>query len=306
MPRPAAERAEERDRQHRDRDRGRDGEADAQAQVGVGRAEQQAQHDARHGRAQRELGKVVGGAAGFEAIALRDDTGNSRRDPPPNATIRHPPRRSHEAPVGRARPDRRPGLHRPGRPARSPAARRTPAALARPRHRHPAPGRVAARRHGARDGGGDRGDHLRALARVAHRSDARCGARLGGGQRDPGRLDPADARSPTDTVRVTLPAELRSPPAHTLRVTYEARPRSGLYFFPAGPGAPAGLELRRGRAASAGCPSTTTRTTASRSTCVTVPRPCGRRQRPLAETRDNADGTRTFHWVQEGPIPNYL
>jgi aminopeptidase N len=26
----------------------------------------------------------------------------------------------------------------------------------------------------------------------------------------------------------------------------------------------------------------------------------------LEETRDNADGTRTFHWVQEGPIPNYL
>ncbi len=26
----------------------------------------------------------------------------------------------------------------------------------------------------------------------------------------------------------------------------------------------------------------------------------------LAETRDNADGTRTFHWIQKGPIPNYL
>ncbi len=26
----------------------------------------------------------------------------------------------------------------------------------------------------------------------------------------------------------------------------------------------------------------------------------------LVETRENADGTRTFHWVQKGPIPNYL
>ena len=26
----------------------------------------------------------------------------------------------------------------------------------------------------------------------------------------------------------------------------------------------------------------------------------------LAESRDNADGTRTFHWIQKGPIPNYL
>ena len=49
-------------------------------------------------------------------------------------------------------------------------------------------------------------------------------------------------------VRVTLPAALASTPAHTLRVTYSTRPRTGLYFFPGRPRARApGLELRRGR-----------------------------------------------------------
>ena len=110
-------------------------------------------------------------------------------------------------------------------------------------------------------------------------------------------------------VRVTMPAPLAPPASHVLRVTYAARPRTGLYFFPAGPGRAAQawnygeggihygwLPLYNG--------------TDDRFTLdvrISAPRPLvAIANGTLRETIDNADGTRTFHWTQEEPIPNYL
>ena len=111
------------------------------------------------------------------------------------------------------------------------------------------------------------------------------------------------------TVRVTLPAELRSPPAHTLRVTYEARPRSGLYFFPGGPGrAPQAWNYGEGGIHYGWLPlynGTDDRFTLDLR--ITAPRPLVVVSNgTLRETVENTDGTRTFHWAQAEPIPNYL
>ncbi len=110
-------------------------------------------------------------------------------------------------------------------------------------------------------------------------------------------------------VRVTLPAAFRSPTAHTLRVTYTTRPRSGLYFFPGGPGrAPQAWNYGEGGIHYGWLPlynGTDDRFTLDLR--ITTPRPLVVvANGTLRETIENADGTRTFHWTQGEPIPNYL
>jgi aminopeptidase N len=111
------------------------------------------------------------------------------------------------------------------------------------------------------------------------------------------------------TVRVTLPEALRGPPPRTLRVTYAARPRSGLYFFPGGPGrAPQAWNYGEGGIHYGWLPLYNgTDDRFSLDLRITAPRPLVVvANGTLRETVDNADGTRTFHWAQAEPIPNYL
>ena len=110
-------------------------------------------------------------------------------------------------------------------------------------------------------------------------------------------------------VRVTLPAALGSPAARTLRVTYATRPRTGLYFFPGGPGrAPQAWNYGEGGIHYGWLPlynGTDDRFTLDLR--ITAPRPLVVvANGTLRETVENADGTRTFHWTQDEPIPNYL
>ncbi len=111
-------------------------------------------------------------------------------------------------------------------------------------------------------------------------------------------------------VRVTLPAALGSPAARTLRVTYATRPRSGLYFFPGRARArAAGLELRRRRhPLRLAAP-------VQRHRRPVHPRPADHRAAPAGGGRQRNAArkpsktptrTRTFHWTQDEPIPNYL
>jgi aminopeptidase N len=111
------------------------------------------------------------------------------------------------------------------------------------------------------------------------------------------------------TVRVSLPGPLAPPAARTLGVTYSARPRSGLYFFPgSAERAPQAWNYGEGGIHQGWLPvynGTDDRFTLDMK--VTVARPLvvvG--NGTLRGTIDNADGTRTFHWVQAEPIPNYL
>ena len=96
-------------------------------------------------------------------------------------------------------------------------------------------------------------------------------------------------------------------PSHTLRVTYTARPKSGLYFFPGPSRAPQAWNYGKAASTTGGCPCTTAPTTGSPSTSGSPRRgPWWWSQRHSRRDHDNADGTRTFHWTQDKPIPNYL
>src|SRR5688500_3059612 len=115
-------------------------------------------------------------------------------------------------------------------------------------------------------------------------------------------------RQPT-AVRVVLPATVTNSEPRTLRVTYSARPRSGFYFFPGDAGrAPQAWNYGEGGIHYGWLPvynDTDDRFTLDLK--VTAPRPLvvvG--NGTLQQTIENADGTRTFHWSQQAPIPNYL
>jgi aminopeptidase N len=110
-------------------------------------------------------------------------------------------------------------------------------------------------------------------------------------------------------VRITLPEPPVSSSARTLRVTYATRPKSGLYFFPGGPErAPQAWNYGEGGIHYGWLPvynGTDDRFTLDLR--ITAPRPLVVvANGTLRGTVDNADGTRTFHWVQAEPIPNYL
>ena len=111
------------------------------------------------------------------------------------------------------------------------------------------------------------------------------------------------------SLRIALRRKLPPGQAVTVRVTYSCRPRTGMYFFPRqGKRAPQAWNYGEGGLHYGWLPlynDVNDRFTAAID--VTVARPFvavanGR----LQEARENADGTRTFRWVQEEPIPNYL
>jgi aminopeptidase N len=112
-----------------------------------------------------------------------------------------------------------------------------------------------------------------------------------------------------NALRVHLDAPLAEAPATTARITYRVHPRTGLYFFPAGGGKGAqAWNYGEGGLHYGWLPlynDVNDRFTADFE--VTVP--AGFRavaNGVLEGTSENADGTRTFHWVQDKPIPNYL
>ena len=191
-------------------------------------------------------------AAGFDAIALRDDTVRRqipRRFRPPNATIRHAP----GGPMNRVLAALvLTGALAAAAAGEAPPGHRLPEGPQRPlrdraidiQHLQATP----ARGHGARDGGGDGRHHVRAAARLAHRGHPRRRARPRRGQRHPRRLGAAGAGSPAERGAGHAPrgARLAARP-HPARHVHRAAPKRPLLLSRrAGPRA-AGLELRRGR-----------------------------------------------------------
>jgi aminopeptidase N len=95
----------------------------------------------------------------------------------------------------------------------------------------------------------------------------------------------------------------------TVAISYSVKPRAGMYFYPgSGKLRPQAWNYGEGGLHRGWLPIyNDTNERFAIEFIVTVPKDLtvvanGR----LAETRDNANGTRTFHWIQKAPIPNYL
>jgi len=117
----------------------------------------------------------------------------------------------------------------------------------------------------------------------------------------------------TDADRFKLDVALDPPVAinesATVAIAYTVKPRTGMFFYPkSGKLLPQAWNYGEGGLHRGWLPIyNDTNDRFAIEFIVTVPKGLtavanGR----LAETRDNADGTRTFHWIQKGPIPNYL
>jgi aminopeptidase N len=111
------------------------------------------------------------------------------------------------------------------------------------------------------------------------------------------------------SLRVSLPAPMEPGQAATLVVRYSAPPRCGLYFQPAsGSRSAQAWNYGEGGLHYGWLPlynDTNDRFAVDMK--LTVPRPLVALSNGLLKaTVENPDGTRTFHWVQEEPIPNYL
>ncbi len=110
-------------------------------------------------------------------------------------------------------------------------------------------------------------------------------------------------------LRVTLPRPLDPGQTGELRITYSGRPGSGLYFQPrSGRSAPMVWNYGEGGRHYGWLPLyNDTNDRFSVEMRLTVARPYqALANGTLRETRENADGTRTFVWSQEEPIANYL
>jgi aminopeptidase N len=108
---------------------------------------------------------------------------------------------------------------------------------------------------------------------------------------------------------ISLDPPVKIGESSTVAISYSVKPRAGMYFYPA-----SGRKLAQAWNYGEGglhrgwLPLyNDTNDRFAIEWVVTAPKGLtavanGR----LVETRDNADGTRTFHWVQKGAIPNYL
>lgn len=110
-------------------------------------------------------------------------------------------------------------------------------------------------------------------------------------------------------LHIDLPREFHPGEQLTLQVLYKVRPASGLYFFPK-------TEQRSAEAWNYGeggrhygwlplYNDTNDRFTLDMTVTVAKPN-LALGNGLLQEVRENADGTRSFHWVQDKPIANYL
>lgn len=110
-------------------------------------------------------------------------------------------------------------------------------------------------------------------------------------------------------LRITLPEALSPGQAVLLRVSYAAVPEAGMYFFPPS-------ETRAAQAWNYGEGGlhygwlplyNDTNDRFAVELRITVDHPyVALGNGALVEVRDNPDGSRTFHWLQEEEIPNYL
>jgi len=110
-------------------------------------------------------------------------------------------------------------------------------------------------------------------------------------------------------LSLQLPKALDPGGEASVVVSYSCRPKAGMYFFPkSGKRSAQAWNYGEGGLHYGWLPiynDVNDRFTAE--LVVTVARPYAvLGNGTLKETRENADGTRTFHWVQEQPIPNYL
>ena len=110
-------------------------------------------------------------------------------------------------------------------------------------------------------------------------------------------------------LRITLPRPMNPDTTGELRIAYSGRPKSGLYFQPrAGKKGPVVWNYGEGGRHYGWVPLyNAPNDRFSVEMRLTVARPYeALANGVLKETRENADGTRTFVWAQEEPIPNYL
>ncbi len=110
-------------------------------------------------------------------------------------------------------------------------------------------------------------------------------------------------------LKVTLPRPLAAGEVSELRIDYSCRPKSGLYFQPrSGKRGPQVWNYGEGGRHYGWLPLyNDTNDRFSVEMRLTVARPYqALANGTLRETRENADGTRTFVWSQDEPIPNYL
>src|SRR5689334_16616339 len=119
------------------------------------------------------------------------------------------------------------------------------------------------------------------------------------------KLDPKEFK-----LNVALGTPLPLGKSATVRIAYRAHPRVGLYFFPpAGGGEEAqAWNYGEGGLHRAWLPIyNDTNDRFSVEFIVTVPKGFAAVSNgTLQPPKDNPDGSRTFHWIQEKPIPNYL
>jgi aminopeptidase N len=110
-------------------------------------------------------------------------------------------------------------------------------------------------------------------------------------------------------LRITLPGPMSTDATGELRIAYSGRPKAGLYFFPrAGAKGPVVWNYGEGGRHYGWVPlynGTDDRFSVEMRLTVAPPYQA-LANGTLRETRENADGTRTFVWVQEEPIANYL
>ena len=110
-------------------------------------------------------------------------------------------------------------------------------------------------------------------------------------------------------LRVGLPANAASGEELLVRIHYSAEPDTGLYFFPETPTEPAeAWNFGEGGRHYGWLPLyNDTNDRFAVESRITVVKPyvvLGNGK--LLDTRENRNGSRTFHWAQDAPIPNYL
>ncbi len=110
-------------------------------------------------------------------------------------------------------------------------------------------------------------------------------------------------------LRIDLPAALATDKELAVRISYNARPKTGMYFFSETKTEPAeAWNYGEGGRHNNWLPMyNDTNERFSVDFRITVAKPYvvlgnGVQQ----ETQENSDGSRTFHWLQDEPIPNYL
>lgn len=124
---------------------------------------------------------------------------------------------------------------------------------------------------------------------------------------------PEDASLPFELrdrqLHIRLPGPVNPGDELSVRIKYSVQPKTGMYFFPATQrGSAQAWNYGEGGLHYGWLPlyNDTNDRFAWEAEITVAPPYVALSNGRLVETRDNPDGSRTFHWVQEEPIPNYL